>query len=160
MMMDGVAGVPQVLDAVGSVLVSVGWAEDEIAAARRRWPDRADELFHAFGVISPPRALESRLAVEAVSRAYARELLDRVRAVDEDQAGQIATAHNIAAGTQGGSVVVCERDALVRPPSVGDDYLPILDTSTTGPDTAPIRPRCRGWRRCWWWCVIPTPRLR
>ena len=64
----------EVRDSLADVFASIEWAEDEIAAAQRRWPARADALFHSFSLIRPPVELLERLSVEPVYRAYAREL--------------------------------------------------------------------------------------
>jgi hypothetical protein len=62
---------------VGSLLVPIDWAEDEIAAASRRHPGQADLLFHAFRRLTP-RDIGSGMGTEFVYRGHARELLDRV----------------------------------------------------------------------------------
>ena len=40
----------EVRDSLADVFASIEWAEDEIAAAQRRWPARADALFHSFSL--------------------------------------------------------------------------------------------------------------
>lgn len=61
------------------VFEAVQWAEDEITAARRRHPARADIIHHAFGVLAP-RDIGPGMGTEFVYRGHVRELLERVAA--------------------------------------------------------------------------------
>lgn len=55
----------------------IGWAEEEIEAARARHPGQDDLLYHCFTLLQPTAA---RMTTEWVYRAHCRELLDRVAA--------------------------------------------------------------------------------
>jgi hypothetical protein len=55
----------------------MGWAEHEIAEARRRHPRHADAIWHAFGILTP-RDIGPGMTTEFVYRGHARELLDRI----------------------------------------------------------------------------------
>lgn len=66
----------------GAIFDRMAWAEDEIAQAQARHPEHADKIYHSFALLSGDEAA-ARMSVEAVYRAHAREILDRV-ARDED----------------------------------------------------------------------------
>ena len=100
----------EVRDSLADVFASIEWAEDEIAAAQRRWPARADALFHSFSLIRPPVELSERLSVEPVYRAYARELLDRV---GQEQDTRPGTAVEVCLGL---------REASLRAPLSHDGF--------------------------------------
>lgn len=93
--------VAEMESATADVFATIGWAEEEIAAAQRRWPARADAVFHSFSLIRPPDELQARLSVESVYRAYARELLDRV---GQDQDTRPGTAVEVVLGISGASL--------------------------------------------------------
>jgi hypothetical protein len=59
------------------VLAAMAWAEDEIAAASRRCPGRADAIYHAFSMLVP-RDIGPGMATEFVYRGHVQELLTRV----------------------------------------------------------------------------------
>ncbi len=61
----------------GAIFERINWAEDEIAQAAARHPERADAIYHSFSLLSGGDAAE-RMSVEAVYRAHAREILERV----------------------------------------------------------------------------------
>ncbi len=61
----------------GAIFDRIGWAEDEIAQAASRHPERADAIYHSFSLLSGGDAAE-RMSVEAVYRAHAREILERI----------------------------------------------------------------------------------
>lgn len=61
----------------GAIFDRIGWAEDEIAQAVTRHPEQADAIYHSFSLLSGGDAAE-RMSVEAVYRAHAREILERV----------------------------------------------------------------------------------
>lgn len=67
----------EIKQAVTPTLEQADWAEDEIAQAQHRHRDRADLLYHAFGLLRPTAAL---VRTEWVYRAHCRELLDRLAA--------------------------------------------------------------------------------
>jgi len=76
----GVAAlVASVMDELADASAAMDWAEDEIARAIRRHPDRADALYHSFGLIRP-RDIGPGMGSELVYRSHAAELLDRVAA--------------------------------------------------------------------------------
>jgi hypothetical protein len=77
------AGVEQ---SFGGIFERMGWAEDEIAQARARHPEQADTLFHSFSLLSGGEA-SARMSVEAVYRAHAREILERVAAGEDTRPG-------------------------------------------------------------------------
>ncbi|MCA1196247.1 hypothetical protein [Saccharopolyspora sp. 6V] len=54
---------------------ALGWAEDEIDAARTRHPDAADTLWHSFALLPPRQEL---MSTEFVYRSHAVEILERV----------------------------------------------------------------------------------
>ena len=58
----------EVRDSLADVFASIEWAEDEIAAAQRRWPARSDALFHSFSLIRPPVELLERLGFAVTAR--------------------------------------------------------------------------------------------
>lgn len=64
----------------------IGWAEDEIAKAQARHPEHADRIYHSFSLLSGGQASE-RMGVEAVYRAHAREILERVAAGEDTRPG-------------------------------------------------------------------------
>lgn len=70
----------------GGMFERMGWAEDEIAQAQARHPERADTLFHSFSLLSGGEA-SARMSVEAVYRAHAREILERVVAGEDTRPG-------------------------------------------------------------------------
>jgi hypothetical protein len=61
------------------VFEAMEWAEEEIKAARRRHPWRADIIHHAFSVLAP-RDIGPGMGTEFVYRGHVRELLERVAA--------------------------------------------------------------------------------
>lgn len=61
----------------GAIFDRLGWAEDEIAQAAQRHPDHADRIYHSFALLSGGEAA-ARMGVEAVYRAHAREIIERV----------------------------------------------------------------------------------
>lgn len=61
----------------GAIFDRIGWAEDEITQAITRYPDHADRIYHSFALLSGSEAAE-RMGVEAVYRAHAREIIERV----------------------------------------------------------------------------------
>jgi hypothetical protein len=61
------------------VFAAMDWAEEEIAAASRRYPGRADAIYHAFGVLLP-RDIGPGIGTEFVYRGHVQELLERVAA--------------------------------------------------------------------------------
>lgn len=65
----------------------MGWAEDEIRAARRRHPAHTDTLHHSFALLTPT---SDRMRTEFVYRGHARELLDRVAQGDDTRPGTAA----------------------------------------------------------------------
>lgn len=67
----------QLNDRLSAVFDRIGWAEDEIAQAQARHPERTDALYHSFSLLSGGEAAP-RMSVEAVYRAHAREILERV----------------------------------------------------------------------------------
>jgi hypothetical protein len=73
--------VDQVLGPMGSLLDSLfkqmEIAEDEIAAAKERWPDSRDELHDSFKLLQPEAGMFERLN-EGLYRQHCRELLERV----------------------------------------------------------------------------------
>lgn len=87
--------VTEIRDALGNVFDVMTWAEEEIAAAQRRHPERADKLWHSFSLLRVQEGYSERLSVEAVYRAHAREILERV-ARDADT--RPATAAEIVVG--------------------------------------------------------------
>lgn len=78
-----VAGVEQNLD---PIFERMSWAEDEITQAQGRHPEQADTLYHSFALLSGGEAA-SRMSVEAVYRAHAREILERVAHGDDTRPG-------------------------------------------------------------------------
>ena len=62
---------------LGGLFECMDWAEEEIAAARARFPRAADLLFHSFTLLRPGTNL-TRSGTEFVYRSHCRELLDRV----------------------------------------------------------------------------------
>ena len=72
----------EVTQSLDGIFERMAWAEDEIARAQARHPEHADKLFHSFSLLSGAQGSE-RMGMEAVYRAHARELLERV-AVGED----------------------------------------------------------------------------
>lgn len=77
------------------VFSRIEWAEDEIDRAQKRHPDQADTLYHCFPMLCPREATGTRMSTEAVYRAHARELLERVAAGQDTRA---ATAVEIVIG--------------------------------------------------------------
>lgn len=69
----------EIFTEAGPVFAAMEWAEDEIAAAGRRHPGQADEIWHTFGILTP-RDIGPGMGTELVYRGHARELLDRVAA--------------------------------------------------------------------------------
>lgn len=63
---------------LGDIFAMMTWAEEEIAAAQRRHPERADVLWHSFRLLKIQDAYTGRMSVEQVYRSHAREILDRV----------------------------------------------------------------------------------
>lgn len=61
----------------GAIFDRIAWAEDEIAQAASRHPEQADAIYHSFSLLSGGNAAE-RMSVEAIYRAHAREILERV----------------------------------------------------------------------------------
>jgi hypothetical protein len=61
------------------VFAAMDWAEEEIAAASRRYPGRADAIYHAFAVLLP-RDIGPGMGTEFVYRGHVQELLQRVAA--------------------------------------------------------------------------------
>lgn len=70
----------------GGIFERMSWAEDEIAQAQARHPEQADTLFHSFSLLSGGEA-SARMSVEAVYRAHAREILERVAAGEDTRPG-------------------------------------------------------------------------
>ena len=70
----------------GAIFDRMKWAEDEIAQARTRHPEQADTLYHSFSLLSGGEA-SARMGVEAVFRAHAREILERVAAGEDTRPG-------------------------------------------------------------------------
>lgn len=68
-----------------AVFEQMHWAEDEIARAQARHPEHADTLFHSFALLRS--AASKRMSVEAVYRAHAREILERVAAGEDTRPG-------------------------------------------------------------------------
>src|SRR5690606_26724212 len=59
--------------------------EDEIARAQARHPEHADTLYHSFALLCS--AASERMGVEAVYRAHAREILERVATGQDTRPG-------------------------------------------------------------------------
>lgn len=72
---------------VTELLGNVDWAEAAIAAARRRHPEHADRIWHAFPLLIPT---QDRMRTEFVYRSHAAELLDRVAAGHDTRPGTAA----------------------------------------------------------------------
>lgn len=72
-------------DDLSTILERVQWAEDEIARAQARHPEHADTLFHSFTLLRS--AASERMSVEAVYRAHAREILERIAAGEDTRPG-------------------------------------------------------------------------
>ena len=70
----------------GAIFDRMKWAEDEIAQAQARHPELADKLYHSFSLLSGGEA-SARMGVEAVFRAHAREILERVAAGEDTRPG-------------------------------------------------------------------------
>jgi hypothetical protein len=76
---------PSVRSVLGDDLASVmdaafgqmEWAEEEIAAAKRRHPDQAEQLHASFKLL---RGTHELMRTESVYRGHAREILERVAA--------------------------------------------------------------------------------
>lgn len=64
----------------------MAWAEEEIVHAQVRHPEHAHTLFHSFSLLSGHEAA-ARMSVEAVYRAHAREILERIAAGDDTRPG-------------------------------------------------------------------------
>ncbi|MEU6130977.1 hypothetical protein ABZ805_17550 [Saccharopolyspora sp. NPDC047091] len=60
---------------ITSTFEALGWAEDEIDAARTRHPEDADTLWHSFALLPPRHEL---MSTEFVYRSHAKEILERV----------------------------------------------------------------------------------
>jgi heat shock protein HspQ len=58
------------------LFAAMNWAEEEIAAARRRHPEQADAIYHAFHVLLP-RDIGPGMGTAFVYRGHVRELLER-----------------------------------------------------------------------------------
>ncbi len=78
-----IAGVEQTL---APIFERMSWAEDEIKQAQARHPEQADTLYHSFTLLSGGDA-SSRMSVEAVYRAHAREILERVALAADTRPG-------------------------------------------------------------------------
>jgi hypothetical protein len=70
----------------GAIFDRMSWAEDEIRKAQDRHPELADRIYHSFSLLSGDEAA-SRMSVEAVYRAHAREILERVAAGEDTRPG-------------------------------------------------------------------------
>ncbi len=65
-----------VAGAIGRAFDRMGIAEEEIEAAKKKWPDKKAEIHAAFGALAPGEL--SRYGSDRLYRAHARELLERV----------------------------------------------------------------------------------
>lgn len=70
----------------GAIFDRIGWAEDEIAQGAKRHPEHADRIYHSFALLSGGDAA-ARMGVEAVYRAHARELVERVARGEDTRPG-------------------------------------------------------------------------
>ncbi|MFI8528302.1 hypothetical protein ACIGB8_27845 [Promicromonospora sukumoe] len=114
-------------DLIGTTLEQMEWAESEIAAAIARHPDRADLLYHGFGLLVPTHDL---MATEFVSRSHYRELLDRLAAGQDTRPG---TAAEVACA--------CAEASLVAPLSSTAAGLYFRMWESAFPDKPPITDR-------------------
>ena len=73
-------------EGLGAIFDRMSWAEDEIAQAQTRHPDKADTIYHSFALLSGGEA-SARMGVEAVYRAHAREILERVATGQDTRPG-------------------------------------------------------------------------
>ena len=73
-------------EGLGAIFDRMSWAEDEIAQAQTRHPDKADTIYHSFALLSGGEA-SARMGVEAVYRAHARETLERVATGQDTRPG-------------------------------------------------------------------------
>lgn len=87
--------------ALGSVFGLLTVADEEIAAAGRRWPDQADMLWHCFSLIQPVNGLDVNADLY---RGHARELL-----------GRVATGHDLCEGTAAEVVLAMKEVSLAVP---------------------------------------------
>lgn len=76
----------EICSAFPPVFDQLQWAEQEIREAQLRHPERADHLFHSFRLLSAD-AMADRMSVEAVYRAHAREILERVARGEDTRPG-------------------------------------------------------------------------
>ena len=85
------AAVNEILGDVGGMLESafaaMEWAEDEIEAARRRYPEASDRIYHSFKLLVTTHEL---MSTEMVYRSHAREILARVAAGQDTRPGTAA----------------------------------------------------------------------
>jgi hypothetical protein len=76
------AGLDEILGDLTSGLAGIfevmEWAESEIANAQKRHPAQADMLHHCFALVKPQEHMWKMTNNEAIYRAHARELLERV----------------------------------------------------------------------------------
>lgn len=63
-------------------------AEEEIARAQKRFPDKKQEIWESFMLLSPTEVLEGK--TDRVYRAHARELLERVGRGQDTRKGTAA----------------------------------------------------------------------
>jgi len=70
----------------GVIFDRMSWAEDEIRKAQQRHPELADKIYHSFSLLSGDEAA-TRMTVEAVYRAHAREILERIAAGEDTRPG-------------------------------------------------------------------------
>ena len=76
---------------VASTFEMMDWAEDEIARAMARHPDKADEIWrHTFGAANPGMAEMLTVSNERLYRAHVRELAERVAKGQELQLPTLA----------------------------------------------------------------------
>ncbi|SDD55672.1 hypothetical protein [Actinokineospora iranica] len=73
----------------GGLFECMEWGEDEIVAARARFPQAADLLFHSFTLLRPGDNL-TRSSTEFVYRSHCRELLDRVASGEDTRTATAA----------------------------------------------------------------------
>jgi hypothetical protein len=74
---------------LAGIFERMDWAEDEITAAQKRHPGKADLIYHGFKLLNPTHELLSTGA-EFVYRAHCRELLERVAAGQDTRPGTAA----------------------------------------------------------------------
>jgi len=83
------------------------WAEEEITAAKARYPERADLLHNAFCLLCPDLERFTTTVVEAVFRAHMRALLDRI--------GKDGPDADVATGTPADALMALRELALAAP---------------------------------------------